>query len=163
MLKLGLLLLISNLALGQALPQHPQQCAVPGIESVIQKVAQDWKDGYNSGNPDAVAALYAEDATYLTQHFATGIVHGRPAIKAYVKRGTDAKYKIESLKVLASSCSQEFAYAITRYDSMNAGQSVFGVNLVIIRKIKGKWLIVAHESAVPDPNIAMRTLEIPDK
>jgi uncharacterized protein (TIGR02246 family) len=163
MVKLALFLLISPLALGQALPAHPQHCTVPAVENVIQKVAQDWKDGYNSGNPDAVAALYAVDATYLTQHFATGIVHGRPAIRAYVKRGTDAKFKIDSLKVLASGCSRDFAYGITRYESTNAGQTAFGVNLVLLRKIEGKWLIVAHESAVPDPNSAIRSLEVHDK
>ncbi len=26
-----------------------------------------------------------------------------------------------------------------------------GVNLVVLRKIGGRWVIVAHESAVPDP------------
>jgi uncharacterized protein (TIGR02246 family) len=162
-MKLALLLLLAPLAFGQAFPEHPQQCGIPSVRSAIEKVAQDWKEGYNSENPAAVAALYAEDATYLTQHFATGIVHGRPAIKAYVKVGTDAKYKIDSLQVLASGCSRDFAYAITRYESNNAGQTAFGVNLVLIRKIKGKWLIVAHEAAVPDPKTAIQTLNVPEK
>jgi uncharacterized protein (TIGR02246 family) len=153
------LLLLAPLAFGQSFPERRQQCGIPSVESAIQKIAQDWKEGYNSENPAAVAALYAEDATYLTQHFATGIVHGRRAIQAYVKVGTDAKYKIESLRVLASGCSRDFAYAITRYDSINAGQSGFGVNLVLLRKIEGKWLIVAHESAVPDPSTAIRRLD----
>lgn len=162
-MKLALFLLLAPLAVGQAFPEHPQQCSIPSVKSAIEKVAQDWKEGYNSENPAAVAALYGEDATYLTQHFATGIVHGRRAIQAYVKAGTDAKYKIESLQVLASGCSRDFAYAITRYESNNAGQRVFGVNLVLLRKIKGKWLIVAHESAVPDPKTAIQSLELRDK
>ncbi len=162
-MKLALFLLFAPLAFGQAFPEHRQQCGIPSVESAIEKIAQDWKEGYNSGNPGAVAALYAEDATYLTQHFATGIVHGRRAIEAYVKAGTDSKYKIASLRVLASGCSRDFAYAITRYESNNAGQDAFGVNLVLIRKIKGKWLIVAHESAVPDPKTAIQTLSIVEK
>lgn len=162
-MKLALFLLLAPLALGQAFPEHRQQCGIPAVEGVIEKVAHDWKDGYNSENPAAVAALYAEDATYLTQHFATGIVHGRQAIQAYVKLGTDAKYKIESLRVLATGCSRDFAYAITRYDSSNADQKAFGVNLVLLRKMKGKWLIVAHESAVPDPKTAIQRLNVLEK
>ena len=162
-MKLALLLLLGPLAFGQALPERPQQCGIPSVQTAIEKVAQDWKEGYNSDNPEAVAALYAEDATYLTQHFATGIVHGRRAIQAYVKQGTDAKYKIDSLRLLASGCSRDFAYAITRYESTNAGESVFGVNLVLLRKIKGRWLIVAHESAVPDPKTAIQRLDLSDK
>ena len=162
-MKLVIFLLLAPLAFGQAFPEHPQHCGIPSVESAIQKVAHDWKEGYNAENPGAVAALYAEDATYLTQHFATGIVHGRAAIRAYVKAGTDAKYKIDSLRVLASGCSRDFAYGITRYESINAGQRAFGVNLVLLRKIRGKWLIVAHESAVPDPGKAIQSLDIGDE
>lgn len=161
MTKLALLfLLITPFAFGQALPEHRQQCGVPATENRIQEIALNWKAAYNAGNPDAVASLYAEDATYLTQHFATGIIHGRAAIRAYVKLGSDAKYRIDSIQVLASACSRDFAYAIARYDSTNAGQKAFGVNLVLMNKIKGKWLIVAHESAVPDPNSAIRSLAL---
>lgn len=106
-----------------------------------------------------VAALYAQDATYLTQHFISGIVQGRAAIKAYVKKGTDAQYKIDAIKLLYSGCSGDFAYAVTRYDSTNADQKIFGVNLVVLRKMNGKWLIVAHESAVPDPATAIQNLD----
>jgi uncharacterized protein (TIGR02246 family) len=158
-MKLAIFLLLAPLAFGQAFPEHPQQCGIPSVKNAIEKVAHDWKEGYNAEDPAAVAALYAEDATYLTQHFATGIVHGRRAIQAYVKVGTYAKYKIESLRVLASGCSRDFAYDITRYDSINAGQRGFGVNLVLLRKIEGKWLIVAHESAVPDPSTAIHRLD----
>jgi hypothetical protein len=34
-----------------------------------------------------------------------------------------------------------------------------GVNLVVLRKIRGKWLIVAHESAAPDPACAIQHLD----
>ena len=162
MMKFALLLLFaSTFALGQALPEHRHQCGISAIDSAIQRITTVWKDAYNEGNPNRVAALYSADATYLTQHFATGIVHGRPAIAAYVKRGTDAKYRIDSIKVLASDCSRNFAYAITRYDAMNGKERTFGVNLVVLRKIKGEWLIVAHEAAVPDPSSAIQSLDLP--
>lgn len=138
-----------------------QRCAVATVNQAISAIVEKWKKGYNSENPDEVAGLYAPDATYLTQHFVTGIVHGRSAIKAYMKKGTDAHYRIEAIRLLASDCSGEFAYAITRYESTNADLKAFGVNLVVLQKMDGKWLIVAHESAVPDPAIAIQSLEIP--
>jgi uncharacterized protein (TIGR02246 family) len=132
-------------------------------EKAFQEIIAQWKDGYNNGDAAKVAALYAEDANYLTQHFVTGIVHGKAAIQAYVQRGIDARYQVESIKILRQECSGDFAYAITRYDSNNGGQKAFGVNLVVLKKTAGRWLIVAHEAAVPDPATAVQSLEIPEK
>jgi uncharacterized protein (TIGR02246 family) len=147
-------------AAAQALPDKPKQCDSPEIRKAMLQVIDDFKNGYNNGDPDKVAALYAEDATYLTQHFVSGIVHGRPAIRAYVKNGTDAKYKIDSIDLLTSGCTEDFAYGITRYASTNGTQKAVGVNLVLLRKTDGKWRIVAHESAVPDPANAIHELKI---
>jgi len=148
-------------ASAQALPLEPKQCSIPAVKVAMIQILDEWKTGYNAANPDKVAALYADDATYLTQHFASGIVHGRAAIRAYVKKGTDAKYKLDSLELLSSGCSCGFAYAITRYRSTNGDQKAVGVNLVVLKKFGQKWLIVAHESAVPDPATAIQRLEIP--
>lgn len=139
----------------------PSQCAVPAEAQALQQIAQKWKDAYNSGDAALVASLYAENADYITQHFITGIVHGRAAIRAYVQRGVDAHYHIDSILITTTGCSDDIAYAVDRYQATNAGQKAFGVNLVVIRKIKGKWLIVAHEAAVPDTTSAVRHLDIP--
>jgi len=138
-----------------------KHCAVAADEAALSQIAERWKDGYNNGRAAEVASLYAEDATYLTQHFVTGIVQGRAAIQAYVQRGVDAGYHIDSIQVLATECSGDFAYTIGRYESTNAGQKAFGVNVVVLKKIGKKWLIVAHESAVPDPATAIQHLDIP--
>jgi ketosteroid isomerase-like protein len=124
----------------------------------VEQISQDWKDGYNSGDAPKVAALYTDDAYYLTQHFVTGIVHGHAAIQAYVQLGVDAHYHLDKIDILEKHCSRDFAYAITRYESTNAGVKAFGVNLVLMKKIDGKWKIVAHESAVPDPAAAVQKL-----
>jgi uncharacterized protein (TIGR02246 family) len=125
----------------------------------ILKIVEQWKEGYNSGDAAKVAALYKEDAYYLTQHFITGIVRGRAAIQAYVQLGVDSRYHIDSIRTLSIDCSGDFAYAITRYDATNNGQIAFGVNIVVLKKIGGKWLIVAHEAAVPDRNTAIQRLD----
>ena len=136
------------------------RCAIAEDDAAVRKLPEEWKRDYNRGNAAGVAALYTEDAYYLTQHFATGIVHGRQAIQAYVQIGVDAHYQVDSIEILAIACSKDMAYVIDRYTSTNAGQKAVGVNLVVLRKLSGKWLIVAHEAAVPDPATAIQRLSL---
>jgi uncharacterized protein (TIGR02246 family) len=135
-------------------------CTDSSDAEAIRQIAVQWKNGYNSGDAAGVATLYAEDADYLTQHFITGIIHGRAAIQAYVQRGVDAHYRVVSIQIVSMACSGDMAYTVGRYESSNAGQKAMGVNLVVVRKINGRWLIVAHEAAVPDPATAVRDLDI---
>jgi ketosteroid isomerase-like protein len=135
-------------------------CTDAADVNAIRRIPVLWKNNYNSGNAAGVAALYAENADYLTQHFISGIVHGRAAIQAYVQLGVAAHYHIDSIQILSMGCSGNLAYTVGRYEATNAGQKAMGVNLVVLRKIKGRWLIVAHEAAVPDPSAAVRHLDI---
>jgi ketosteroid isomerase-like protein len=68
---------------------------------------------------------------------------------------------VESIEIIAMDCSGDLAYTIARYESTNAGQKAFGVNVVVARRIGGRWLIVAHEAAVPDPATAIQRLNLP--
>jgi ketosteroid isomerase-like protein len=73
----------------------------------------------------------------------------------------DAHYHLDTIEVFKVECSRDFAYTVGSYESTNAGQKAFGVNVVVLRKIEGRWLIVAHESAVPDPATAIQSLDQP--
>ena len=145
--------------------QQPPQIVAPGSctsapnNVAAQRIVEDWKAAYNNGDAAKVAALYADDAYYLTQHFVTGVVHGRADIQAYIQRGVDAHYHLDSIRIYSIGCSGDMIYVITRYDATNAGQKVFGVNLVVLRNTGGRWLIVAHEAAVPDPATAIQRLD----
>jgi uncharacterized protein (TIGR02246 family) len=163
-----LIILVCTAARSQEKAQNSQTGAPvqPGCSSsadamAIRSIADHWRDAYNSGSAAEVADLYAADADYLTQHFITGIIHGRRAIQAYVQRGVDAHYHIDSIQIISMGCSGDIAYTVGRYKSTNAGRKAMGVNLVVLRKIKGRWLIVAHEAAVPDPATAVRHLNLP--
>jgi uncharacterized protein (TIGR02246 family) len=146
----------------KTLPSDASQsnCDAPDDAEALKQVSQDWKNGYNNGEAAKVAGLYTEDAYYLTQHIVTGIVHGRREIQAYVQRGADAHYHLDDIQVISLHCSNNFAYTVTRYESTNNGQKAIGVNLVVLRKIANRWLIVAHESAVPDPATAIQQLNV---
>jgi uncharacterized protein (TIGR02246 family) len=152
-LLISAVLLLATLAAGQ---QVRPQCRA--ADRAAHRIAQEWKDAYNAGDSAGVAALYAEDADYLTQHYVSGIVHGRKLIHAYVQRGIDAHYHIDSIEVLSTGCSGDLAYSVARYTSTNGGEKALGVNLVVLRRTGSKWLIVAHEAAVPDPRTAVQHL-----
>jgi uncharacterized protein (TIGR02246 family) len=139
----------------------PQNSCSAADESALRQISEQWKDGYNNGNAAKVAALYTEDAYYLTQHFVAGFVHPRSQIQAYVQRGVDARYHIDTIEVVRLECAGDFAYTVTRYESTNGSQKAFGVNLVVLKRVQGKWLIVAHESAVPDSATAIQSLDSP--
>lgn len=136
-----------------------QSCSITDSDRAAKQIAENWKSGYNGADAYKVASLYTQDAYYLTQHFATGILHGRSSIRAYVQRGIDAGYHIDSIQVLSTDCSGDLAYSIARYESTNNGQKALGVNLVVMRKVGNVWQIVAHEAAVPDPTSAIQHLD----
>jgi uncharacterized protein (TIGR02246 family) len=136
-------------------------CTDPDANRAARQIADQWKNGYNNGDAAKVASLYTEDAYYLTQHFVTGIVQGRANIRAYVQRGVDARYHIDSIQIISTDCSGDLAYTVDRYETTNAGQKAFGVNLVVVKRIGNNWRIVAHESAVPDPATAIQRLDAP--
>lgn len=147
-----------------AIPTPASSALVPchDVSGSLNTIAEKWKAGYNDGEAAKVAALYTEDAFSLTQHYITGIVHGRPAIQAYIQNGIDAHYQVDRIEVLRQECVADIAYTITRYESTNAGQKAFGLNIVVLKNIGGRWMIVAHESTVPDPSTAIQRLRIPD-
>ena len=151
-------LLPGNVLAQQApVPQQSRSCA---DQASLDQIAEQWKSAYNQGDSARVAALYTDDAYYLTQHFVTGIVHGRANIRAYVQSGVNAKYHIDSIQILSTDCAGNMAYSIDRYESTNGDQKAFGVNIVVIKKFGNEWLIVAHESAVPDPATAIKELPL---
>ncbi len=156
-------LLFASLAYSQQAASSDSRCSSAADDRAVEQISQDWKEGYNNGDAPKVAALYTDDAYYLTQHFVTGVVHGRAAIEAYVRNGIDAHYQIDSIDIIEKHCSGNFAYAITRYKSTNGSVKAMGVNLVLMKKIDGKWKIVAHESAVPDPATAIKKLPIAEE
>lgn len=113
----------------------------------LRKVAEAWQAAYNAKDAKAVAALYAPDAYYVSAHV---VAHGRQEIQAYFRRGIEGGGHIDSIQLLASGQSGDLAYWVGTYDATNAGQKVHGRNVVVSRRVKGQWLIVAHESAAAD-------------
>lgn len=134
-----------------AAPQHEmRERPMSADEVAIRQVSKDWIRFYNAGDPVQVAALYTEDAYYLSAHV---LAHGRPAIRAYWERGIKAGGHIDFIKPLTLSYTGNLAYCAGTYQATNAGVTVDGRILIVLRKVNGKWLMAAHETVVRDqPN-----------
>jgi uncharacterized protein (TIGR02246 family) len=127
-------------------PAGQRDVASP-TDQAIREVAEAWQAAYNAKDAAAVASLYTPDAYYVSAHV---VAHGRQEIQAYFQRGIDAGGHVDAIQVLSGGHSGDLAYTVGTYAATNAGQKVRGRNVVVLRKVGGKWLMVAHESVVAD-------------
>jgi ketosteroid isomerase-like protein len=116
-------------------------------EQAMGDIAQHWKASYNAGDAARVAALYTEDAYYLSAHI---LAHGRQAIQAYWQRGILAGGHIDFIKPLTIFRSGDLGYCAGTYQATNAGVTVDGRILLVFKKVNNKWLIAAHQTVVRD-------------
>lgn len=113
----------------------------------IRRIMDDWMRSYNARDAAKVAALYMEDGYYLSAHI---LAHGRQAIQAYWERGIKGGGHIDFIKLLILHRSGDLAYCAGIYQATNAGVTVDGRILIVLRKVNGQWLIAAHETVVRD-------------
>ncbi len=116
-------------------------------EVAIRQVSDDWVRFYNAGDAAKVAALYTEDSYYLSAHI---LAHGRQAIQAYWERGIQAGGHLDFIRPLTVFYSGDIAYCAGVYQATNAGVTVDGRILIVLRKVNGRWLMAAHETVVRD-------------
>jgi uncharacterized protein (TIGR02246 family) len=144
-------------ALCMALPIAAPQTAAPkpverdlpmsGDEVAVRQISEDWIRFYNAGDAAKVAALYTDDGYYLSAHI---LAHGSQAIEAYWERGIKASGHIDFIKPLTLYYTGDLAYCAGTYQATNAGVTVDGRILIVLRKVNGKWLMAAHETVVRD-------------
>jgi uncharacterized protein (TIGR02246 family) len=116
-------------------------------EAAIRQIPEDWIRFYNAGDAAKVAALYTDDGYYLSAHI---LAHGRQAIETYWERGIKAGGHIDFIKPLTLYYTGDLAYCAGTYQATNAGETVDGRILIVLRKVNGKWLMAAHETVVRD-------------
>jgi len=116
-------------------------------EAALRQVSEDWIKFYNAGDAAKVAGLYTEDAYYLSAHI---LAHGRQEIQAYWERGIKAGGHLDFIKPVTIYYSGDLAYCAGTYQATNAGVTVDGRILIVLRKVDGRWLMAAHETVVRD-------------
>jgi ketosteroid isomerase-like protein len=116
-------------------------------EAEIRQVSENWIKFYNAGDAAKVAALYTEDGYYLSAHI---LAHGRQAIQSYWENGIKAGGHIDFMKPLAVYHNGDLAYFAGVYQATNAGVTVDGRILIVLKKVNARWQMAAHETVVRD-------------
>jgi ketosteroid isomerase-like protein len=116
----------------------------------LRRSVDEFKKAYNRNDTAALAALYAEEAYYISPHVPDLIIRGRNTIKENWQRGITSGGHIDTVEILSGGSSCNLAYIISRYEATNNGVKVNGRNVLIMKRIDGKWLITAHASVVKD-------------
>lgn len=119
-------------------------------EEEFLHLAVEWVDAYNSNDVERLSAVYTEDAMYVSSHVPDLIAHGRDQVGANFKRGMDAGGHIDTVQILKADISGDISYLVCLYEATNSGVHVSGRNVIVSKRINGKWLIATHVSVVRD-------------
>ena len=114
----------------------------------FQQNVEKWKDAYNSGDAQNLVPLYTEDATYSSSHVPGLEALGRDKLIANFQKGITMGGHIDKVKILTANVSKDMASLYCLYQATNSGVTVSGRNLLVLRKVKGEWIIFSHMTVV---------------
>ena len=122
--------------------QQPEARSLSGPEPGVQ-VRQEFLRAYNAKDVDAVVALYADDATLVSDG---GTFRGRDEIRNWVKSGLDQGSRLEAIEPIVEKSSGTLAYGTGRTRRLVGSVVHLGQYLIVMEKIGGEWKIVQHFS-----------------
>ena len=123
-------------------------CAsVPGSKALgagpANRVRQEFLKAYNAHDVDGLLALYADDATLVSDG---GTFKGRSDIRKWVQAGFDQGSRLEAIDPGVERSSGTLAYGTGRTRRLVGSQVHLGQYLIVLEKIGGAWKIVQHFS-----------------
>jgi len=116
----------------------PLSSPEPGLQ-----VRQEFLRAHNARDVNAVVALYAEDATLVSDG---GTFKGRDEIRNWVKSGLDQGSRLEAIEPIVEKSSGTLAYETGRTRRRVGSIIHLGQSLIVMEKIGGEWKIVQHFS-----------------
>ena len=128
-----------------------------GDEDAVKALTAAWAEGWNTGDMDAIGALYAEDSDYV--NFFGETVSGRSAIQAAfaeinstVYQGTKISIEPAALTFVKPDVAvSDTTWEITGLPAGAPEVPTAGQSTAVMVKQDGAWKIVAHRSRVPQP------------
>jgi uncharacterized protein (TIGR02246 family) len=118
------------------------------IRDELQRANDGWNSAFNSGNADAVAALYTPDAVVLPSNHA--VVRGTSAIKDFWNGLIAAGVKDHGIELIDAQSVGEIAYATGKWSANGLGeggatQRYEGTVVTIFRSQgDGSWRACLH-------------------
>jgi len=154
--NLPLLMLVMVLGaavvLGQAAEKpatSKESTSTEDFATAIKKIRETWVQEFNAGHADKVADLYAPEAVLMRRN---GSVHNRDSILAELKRSILIQARNYTLESLQAEHSGDLGYDTGIYNEDFPRHVAEGNYLIVVKRIKGEWKIVAH-AAVPNPRL----------
>jgi ketosteroid isomerase-like protein len=117
------------------------------FDSEIQRIRETWVREFNAGHADKVTEFYAPEAVLMRWD---GSVHGKDSILAEMQRSISGGAHDYVVHSLHTEHSGDLGYDTGAYNVTLRDRVVEGNYVIVVKRIKGKWLIVAHAS-VPNP------------
>ena len=135
----ALLVFVASLS---ALAQQSNPRSVADAQPGMQ-IRQEFLRAYNAKDVDGILALYADDATLVSDG---GIFRGRSEIRNWVQSGLDQGSHLETIEPIAEKSSGTLAYG-TGGTRRTAGSEIhLGRYLIVMEKIGNEWKIAQHFS-----------------
>lgn len=120
----------------------------PGLKELSSpqpgaQMRQEFLRAYNAKDVDAVVALYAEDATLVSDG---GTFKGRNDIRKWVRTALDQGSRLEAIEPGVEKSSGTLAYGTGRSRRLVGSQVHLGQYLIVMEKVGREWKIVQHFS-----------------
>lgn len=128
--------------------QNREEEDMSHLQHLFEQHTQMWRAAYNSKEAKNLVPFYSEDASYISSHVEGLEANGRDALIANFQRGMSMGGHIDLIEILNINVSCDQATLLTKYHANNSGQIAVGRNLLVMRKVQDKWLIVLHMTVV---------------
>ncbi len=136
--KLALILIVGSCCWAQ----QPAPTAPAGSERLAQ-IRQEYLRAYNAKDVDAILALYAEDATLVSDG---GTFKGRAEIRMWLLSGIDQGSRLLAIEPGVVKSSEALAYETGRTRRRVGAEIHLGQYLMVMEEINGEWKITQHFS-----------------
>ena len=117
--------------------------------AVMAKLRDTWVQEFNAQHADKVAALYGQQAVLMRWD---GTVHGYDSILAALGKSIRAGAHDYTVHSLRTEQSGNLGYDTGAYNVALEDRTIEGNYVLVVKKIRGRWLIVAH-AHVPNPAV----------
>jgi ketosteroid isomerase-like protein len=147
-LKLILILGFISVLTNSTYAQSNNELDLKKLLQEFQLNTENWRQAYNSNDAQNLVPLYTEDADYISSHVLGLEAIGRDKLIANFQNGMNMGGHIDSIEILKMNVSCDIATLLCKYTATNSGVTVTGRNLLVMKKINGKWLISLHMTVV---------------
>ena len=144
--------LLAVVGLAQTKPATPsaterKPAKTGNFASEITRLRETWVQEFNAGHAEKVTDFYAPEAVLMRWD---GSVHGKDSILAEMQRSVSGGAHDYVVHTLHAESSGDLGYDTGAYNVTLRDRVVEGNYVMVVKRVKGRWLIVAHAS-VPNP------------